>query len=81
MSTWRLRAAQTINQVIRENPADNPTQLEKKIRDAYPFNERKHYPYKIWLDEVNKTMKQIRAGTRPAEATQNLRNFWVKETP
>ena len=28
--------------------------VNKALREAYPFGERKHHPYKIWLDEIKR---------------------------
>ena len=32
--------------------ADGRKPTEKEISEAYPFGERSHYPYKVWLDQV-----------------------------
>lgn len=51
--TWRQRAVAAIRHALRDTP-NNAT--EKQVRNilklAYPFWERKYWPYKIWLEEV-----------------------------
>jgi hypothetical protein len=27
-----------------------------RLREAYPFGERKYHPYKIWLDEIRRQL-------------------------
>lgn len=56
MSTWRSQAATVIFDVIRQNPGMEPKKLRKLISAAYPFGERKYYPYKIWCDEVKRQL-------------------------
>ena len=52
--SWRDIAAPLIAQVIAQyGPEDSPA-LRKALRDAYPFGERKYFPYKVWLDEIRK---------------------------
>lgn len=54
--TWRQRAAPIIAHVITEVGTQNQKTLRAALRDAYPFGLRKHYPYKVWLDEIRRQL-------------------------
>ncbi len=56
MKTWRIHAAQVIAKVIQEVGTEDPVALKKAIRKAYPFGERKYWPYKVWLSEVQRQL-------------------------
>ena len=53
--SWREAASPIIQRVI-QNCHKMGIRDEKKIRaylsKAYPFGERKYWPYKVWLDEI-----------------------------
>jgi hypothetical protein len=52
LSYWRRRAAPIIARVLAEN-ADQPEAVVRvALAAAYPFGQRKHHPYRIWLDEI-----------------------------
>lgn len=51
--TWRDDARPIISRVLSENPGLDEKALRKLLRDAYPFNQKLHWPYKVWCDEVN----------------------------
>lgn len=57
--TWREQAKLTI-QFVNSRLPDNATLAErtKAIDDAYPFEERRAFPYKMWLEERRKCLKQ-----------------------
>lgn len=69
-TTWRSRAKDVIAEVVKANPGVGGRELRKLLREAYPFGERRYHPYKIWCDEVNKTLKDL-------SIVGNLRNFWT----
>jgi len=50
--TWRDKCKPIIAKVIEENKELPEKELRKKISAEYPFYEREHHPYKIWLSEV-----------------------------
>ena len=50
---WRRRAIPIIRDTIIRYGTDDIKLLRKKLREAYPFGERKYWPYKVWLDEIN----------------------------
>ena len=52
MSSWRCVARPIIADVVRRVGLADRSALRKALRDAYPFGERAHWPYKAWLAEV-----------------------------
>lgn len=56
MSDWRLASRSAIALALKDLPPG--ADKTKAIDNAYPFDIRKHYPYKIWLEE-RKTRLQI----------------------
>lgn len=50
--TWRSKARPIIIEVIKRNEFDDIKLLRKKLRAAYPFCERRYWPYKVWCDEI-----------------------------
>jgi hypothetical protein len=66
-SHWRNKSIPIIAAVLREHPLNGPEQ-RKALYDAYPFGERSHYPYKIWLDEI-KSQK----GTKDSKGGKAMR--------
>lgn len=51
-SDWRERARPIVEQVLKETAGKTEKEIRKALREAYPFGQRKHHPYKIWLDEI-----------------------------
>lgn len=60
-SFWRDQAREVIDRVVKEHGTHDLDALEKAIRAAYPFGLREHWPYKVWNDEVRKTIKRLRS--------------------
>lgn len=60
-SSWRDHAREVIDEIVKEHGTHDLDALEKAIRAAYPFGLREHWPYKVWSDEVRKTMKRLRS--------------------
>jgi hypothetical protein len=56
VKTWRTHAAPVIREVIERVGTDDPKALRKALRDAYPYGERKYWPYKVWLDEIRRQL-------------------------
>jgi hypothetical protein len=49
--SWSTRAWAAIDAATRDLPADTPLDERVRIVDAaYPFGERRHHPYRIWLE-------------------------------
>ena len=59
MSYWRERSAEVITRVLKETRGQSEKEIRTAVSKAYPFGERRNYPYKAWLKECNK-----RLGTR-----------------
>lgn len=59
--SWRDIARPIIARVIAEVGRDDPQKLRQAIRNAYPFGERKHWPYKAWLNEVRAQCGRLHA--------------------
>lgn len=55
--SWDVISCRTIERVIRENPGADLKTLRKRISEAYPFGQRKYWPYKVWCREVKKALK------------------------
>lgn len=58
-SRWRLAARPIIQKIILDNKGKPENEIRKLISAAYPFNERKYHPYKVWLNEVNRQLGKI----------------------
>lgn len=61
---WRDEARTIVTAIVRDVGVRDPVLLRKALYDAYPFGERKDYPYKAWLAVVR---EQI-GGMRPRKA-------------
>ena len=53
MNTWREIAKPIIARVLQEYPGDSNEQ-KAALRESYPFGERRYWPYKVWLDEIQR---------------------------
>lgn len=51
---WRDQAAKVISEVIAANADKGEKAVSVALFAAYPFGERKFYPYKVWLDEIRR---------------------------
>ena len=57
--TWREQARMAIEETLSDIPFDaDEKELRRVLRAAYPFGPRENHPYKIWCDEVRKTIVQ-----------------------
>jgi hypothetical protein len=56
--TWREKARPVIKQVIKEVGTDDMKALRRALSKAYPFWGKENYPYKVWLDEIKRQLKQ-----------------------
>ena len=52
MSHWRDICRPIIQKVIKENKHLGEKAVRKALYNAYPFGERRMYPYKVWLSEI-----------------------------
>ena len=83
---WRKKSKFIIQQVINnfleeeglkslmEISYDQRQKLRRKISEAYPFGERKYYPYKEWLAEVSFLLARVYENTR-IEAKQRKKGI------
>jgi hypothetical protein len=60
--SWQQVASPIIMRVIAECGTADMNLLRRKLRQAYPFGERKYHPYKIWCDEVRSQLGLKRVG-------------------
>lgn len=49
VSHWGRQARSTIANVVAANPDKSEAELLELVDAAYPFGERKYWPYKEWL--------------------------------
>lgn len=63
--SWRERCRPLIARILSELEGADEKQIRKALRDAYPFGERRMYPYRAWLLEIK---AQRGALKRKAEA-------------
>jgi len=61
---WREHCRPIIEKVIAEIGTDDRKKLRKVLKDAYPYGERKMWPYKVWLSEIK---KQLESGQKEIE--------------
>jgi hypothetical protein len=55
-SYWRQAARQVIEQRLEDRPDllnAHPKAVRAALNEVYPFGQREHLPYKMWLVEVN----------------------------
>ncbi len=55
--TWREQCSPIIAEVIKTVGTDDMKVLRKALRDAYPYGERRMWPYKVWCSEIRKQLK------------------------
>ena len=61
-SHWRKTAAEVISEVLDQcgtvdfSSPENYKAVRARLREAYPFGEKKYHPYKIWLDEIQRQL-------------------------
>lgn len=80
--SWADRADAVLAPVFQglARDADDPT-IATAVREAYPFGERAHHPYKAWLSRVRAWKEAraawMRAGMDPAKL--DLRPLALRE--
>lgn len=63
--SWATHADQVLAGVFADLPG-GATDLDRRLRDAYPFGVRKYSPYKTWLRRVKVWRAAYAAGlSRP----------------
>lgn len=83
--TWRDSAKKTIALALEEIRDRLPEMTIKEIRvhinRAYPFGERAHYPYQVWLDELSIVLNRLEGSRNAIQYPQGELNlFTINET-
>lgn len=58
--SWRDHARPIIHSALEATKGKPEKDIRAALRAAYPYGVRRHWPYKIWLDEI-----QRQRGTKP----------------
>lgn len=53
-SHWRSQAAPIIEAILTDTKGADERTIRSRLRSAYPFGPRKHWPYRVWCDEVRR---------------------------
>lgn len=78
-SPWRERARKVIAEVMASMPGDATlTQVQKALRDAYPFGTREHHPYKMWCSEQRIAINQWRDKATSRESIRSMDSARVR---
>ena len=72
---WKDKANEVIAQVVRDVGTADETALKQALSKAYPFGERRMHPYKVWCEQVRKTLAGIRL-----QKTRNSISVLIKKT-
>lgn len=59
--SWAARARPIIAEVLAETAGAEERTIRRALRLAYPFGERRSWPYKAWLAEIKR-----QRGLKPA---------------
>lgn len=73
--TWRDRLAPIIADTILAVGRTDPQALRRALRDAFPCPPRKHWPYKVWLDEIHRQVGRRNPGLTRREREAQLELF------
>jgi len=80
--SWRETARPIIARVLQATRGQTDREIHKALRVAFPFGERSHHPYKIWLEEI-KLQREARGSAnldRPRRARQSsVRQLLLRE--
>lgn len=55
-SPWRTAARKHIVKVIDVVGRDDMKKLRRALCSAYPFGEKRWWPYKVWLSEIKRQL-------------------------
>jgi len=58
MTTFRDLAAPIVARVIAEVGTEDKGALRRALNAAYPFQDRRYWAYKAWLDEIHLQLQQ-----------------------
>lgn len=65
---WRKQAAPIIAGVLEATAGQTEREIRKALTAAYPFGERRYWPYKVWLSEV----RRQRFGGRQRQGSERM---------
>lgn len=68
ISHWRAQARVVAQKVVREHAGKGLSAVQAELRKAYPFGERRYWPYKVWCEEQRHALRSVphfRALVRP----------------
>jgi hypothetical protein len=54
---WRRISNTIVLNTLKATDGMPESEIKKALVNAYPFGERKMYPYKIWLDSVKRVRR------------------------
>jgi uncharacterized protein (TIGR02996 family) len=64
--TWDERSRLIIESVLEQlGPEADYEQKYQALREAYPFGERKHFPYRVWCKEVSAALIGVKSKYKP----------------
>ena len=79
--TWRDVAKAAISDVESQSKHMDYGAFKRALFDAYPFGERKYFPYKMWCSEQAKALKRFQGEpeteTKPEQEGQGLIDYEV----
>ena len=68
-SYWRRKSREIIGETIARIGMDNVKELRTELVNVYPFGERNYWPYKVWLDEIQRQMHTGRHAPKEPESS------------
>ncbi len=72
--TWRDSFKPIVRRALASVQGKSAKEVRKAIIEAYPLDQRKYWPYKVWCDEVRsqrglKTTKQLKEREEQGQAS------------
>lgn len=71
MSCHRDHIRPIIASIIKQYKNDQ-AKLKKALFDAYPYGERKYWPYKVWLSEIRNQLGKKKIKTKQDTETMPM---------
>lgn len=81
MSYWRPRAEAVIRDEIANGEREglSADEIRKRCSEAYPFGQRRYWPYKVWLSALKQLLGSRNAPpTKPVHTPDDVKYFWVR---
>lgn len=72
MGNWRKQCSPIIAKVIAENKGKTIREIKAALRKAYPFGQKKYWPYKVWLSEIKHQLPKMKPDEIPPDQTTFL---------